>query len=265
MSTVTSRDGTTIAYSRVGEGPSVVLVDGAMCHRTFGPAEPLAKLLAPHFTVYTYDRRGRGESTDVAPYAVEREVEDLAALIDAAGGTAYVYGISTGAALALEAANHGLPIKKLALYEAPFLIDDSYPPQPEDFVSRLETMLAEGRRGEVIKTFMKRVGTPGFAILLMRLTPMWPKLKKVAHTLLYDFAVLGENTKGKPYPEGRWASATVPTLVMDGGKSPAYMRTSMRTLAQVLPEARYDTVAGQNHLLKAEAIAPVLVDYFTDR
>lgn len=264
MSTVTSRDGAVIGYTRAGDGPPVILVDGALCHRAFGPAEPLAKLLAAHFTVYTYDRRGRGESTDVAPYAVEREIDDIAALIDAAGGSAYVYGISSGAALALEAAHHGLPIKKLALYEAPFIVDDSYPPQPGDFAPRIETMIAEGRRGEALSTFMKRVGTPGFAIMLMRLTPMWPKLKKVAHTMPYDFAILGENTKGRPYPEGRWASATVPTLVIDGGKSPAYMRTAMRALAQTLPEAQYRTLDGQTHLLKPEAIAPALVEFFSE-
>jgi len=265
MSTVTSRDGTTIAYTRTGEGPAVILVDGALCYRAFGPATPLAERLAGNFTVYTYDRRGRGESGDTEPYHFEREVEDLEAVIEAAGGSAYVYGISSGAALALETAAHGAGIKKLALYEIPYIVDDTQSPMPADFVPGMRRMIAEGRPGDAVKAFMKRVGTPGFAIAVMRLLPVWSKLKSVAHTLPYDLSMLEDNSQGRPLPTDRWATATVPTLVLDGGKSAPWIRNSMHSLAQVLPEGRYDTIAGQNHMLKADAVAPVLISYFTDR
>ena len=135
MGTLHSSDGTPIAYETAGDGPPVILVDGALCYRASGPSAPLAALLAEHFTVFTYDRRGRGESGDTAPYAVEREVEDIAALIDEAGGSACVYGISSGAALALEAANRGLGIERLVVYEAPFIVDDSRAPLPYDFAA----------------------------------------------------------------------------------------------------------------------------------
>lgn len=146
MKKVLSKDGTPIAFDRSGKGPPIILVDGALCYRASGPMGPLAALLARHFTVFTYDRRGRGDSGDTAPYAVEREVEDIEALINEAGGSAVVYGISSGAALALEAANRGLAIKKLVLYEAPFIVDDSHPPIPKDFLARLNELIGSDRR-----------------------------------------------------------------------------------------------------------------------
>lgn len=263
MPTVHSRDGTAIAFSRSGAGPPVILVDGALCYRAFGPAGPLASLLAERFTVFTYDRRGRGESGDAKPYAVEREIEDLDALIAEAGGWSFVYGISSGAALALEAANHGLAIKKLALYEAPFIVDDTKQPIPGDFVTRLEANVAGDRRGDAVSMFMKLVGVPAFGIFMMRLMPAWSKLKAVAHTLPYDLAIVAEHERGKPLPPTRWASAKVSTLVADGGKSPAWMRNAMRALAGALPNAKYRTIEGQTHMLSAKAIAPVLGEFFS--
>lgn len=265
MSIVVSRDGTTIAFDRTGDGPPVILVDGALCYRGSGPSGPLAEQLAPHFTVFTYDRRGRGESGDTAPYSVGREVEDLAALMEAAGGSAYVYGISSGAALALDAANRGLAINKLALYEAPFVVDDTAPARPDGYMDRMDALIAADRRGEAVKLFMKTVGVPAIFIAAMRFMPAWSKLKGVAHTLPYDFRVLGDTGSGKPLPADRWASATVATLVMDGGKSPVSMRNAMRALANVLPNAHYRTLRGQTHLLKPKALAPVLVEFFADR
>ncbi|MFI6302221.1 alpha/beta fold hydrolase [Amycolatopsis thailandensis] len=264
MSTVTSQDGTTIAYTRTGSGPAVILVDGAMCHREFGPAAPLAAELAPHFTVYIYDRRGRGESGDTAPFSVAREVEDLAALIKEAGGTAHVYGISSGAALALEAAKAGLPITKLAVYEFPLVVDDTRPPVPADYTERLDTAIATGKPGTAIKTFMRDgVRVPAPVVFMMRLMPAWPKLKKVAPTLRYDAALFdGGLQSGNPLPEGRWASVSVPTLVMDGGKSPAWMRNGVAALAKAVPGAEHRTIEGQTHMLKPKAVAPVLIDYF---
>src|SRR5258707_8754239 len=186
MEKVNSKDGTLIAFDRSGEGPPIILVDGALCYRASGPMGPLAKLLAQHFTVYTYDRRGRGDSGNTSPYAVEREVDDIEALIIAAGGTAFVFGASSGAALALEAANRGLAIEKLALYEAPFIVDNSRPPTPEDFVAQLDSLIALERRGDAVKLFLKLVGVPAIFLAIMRFMPVWSKLTAVAHTLPYD-------------------------------------------------------------------------------
>jgi pimeloyl-ACP methyl ester carboxylesterase len=262
MKKVLSKDGTPIAFDRSGTGPAVILVDGALCYRASGPSGPLAALLSAHFTVFTYDRRDRGDSGNTAPYAVEREIEDIQALIDEAGGPAFVYGISSGAVLALEAANHGLAIKKLALYEAPFIVDGSRSPTPQDFVPRLNHLISTDRRGDAVKLFMKLVGVPGIFIALMRLMPVWSKLKAVAHTLPYDIALTQDNQRGKPLPAGQWNAVTAPTLVVDGGKSPAWIRHAMRGLADVLPNAKLRTLEGQTHMVKPKALAPVLVEFF---
>jgi alpha-beta hydrolase superfamily lysophospholipase len=263
MSIVVSRDGTAIAFTRSGEGPPVILVDGALCYRASGPSGPLAARLSGRFTVYSYDRRGRDGSGDTLPYAVEREVEDIEALVKEAGGSAYVYGISSGAALALEAAARLTGIRKLALYEAPFIVDDTHPPRPEDYLARMDELVAAGRRGDAVRMFLRTVGVPAFGLMIMRLMPVWRKLTAVAHTLPYDLRVLGDTGSGRPLPADRWATATVPTLVMDGGKSPAWMRNAMRALADVLPDARYRTLPGQTHLLKPQALVPVLREFFT--
>ncbi|MCI0712108.1 MAG: alpha/beta hydrolase [Chloroflexi bacterium] len=265
MPTVKSKDGTPIAFEKKGTGPAVIVVDGALCYRASGPSGPLAELLQPYFTVYTYDRRGRGESGDTQPYAVEREVEDIEALINAAGGSAYVYGISSGAALALEAASRIKGIQKLALYEAPFIVDDSHPPRPDDYLARMDGLIAANRRGDALRMFMRTVGVPVFFVMLMRFMPAWSKLKGIAHTLPYDFRILGDTGSGKPLPAERWSPATMPTLVMDGGKSPDWMRNAMRSLSQVLPSAQYRTLDGQTHMLKPEALTPVLVEFFNGR
>lgn len=262
MPTVISKDGTRIAYDRQGQGLPIILADGALCYRAFGPMKPLAALLAKHFTVYTYDRRGRGESGDTPPYAIDREVEDLQALLEEAGGSAYVYGISSGAALALEAANRFPAIKKLALYEAPFVVDDSSPPVPEDFLARLNALLAAGRRGSAVRLFMKLVGVPAVFVALMRVMPSWSKLTGVAHTLPYDITLTKDQQKGQPLPAGRWSSITVPTLAVAGGKSPAWMRNAMRALADVLPNATCRTLDGQTHMVSPKALAPVLLEFF---
>jgi pimeloyl-ACP methyl ester carboxylesterase len=263
QNTVTSKDGTVIAYSQVGQGPALILVDGALCYREFGPSKALAAMLSPHFTVATYDRRGRGESGDTLPYAVEREVEDLETLIEAVGGTAFVAGQSSGSALAIEAANRLSGIKKLALYEAPFVVDDTGKQVTQAFLARLKELVVENRRTEAVKLFMKQVGTPGFMVAIMPLMPMWSKLKAVAHTLPYDISTVVDYGAGKPLPRTLGASITAPTLVMDGGKSPTWMRHSMQALAQTLPNANYRTLAGQTHMVKAEVLAPVLVEFFT--
>src|ERR1700719_3167269 len=163
-----SKDGTAIAFDRIGRGPAVILIDGALCYRGMGQSGKLADLMAQHFTVFTYDRRGRGGSGDTAPYAVEREVEDIAALLSEAGDAAFVWGMSSGAVLALEAANRLSGIKKLALYEAPFIVDDSRSTTEGDWV-RIGEAVAADRRSDALKLFLKLVGAPAFFIVLMRL------------------------------------------------------------------------------------------------
>jgi len=262
MEGVISKDGTPIAFDCSGKGSPIILVDGALCYRASGPMGPLAALLTPHFTVFKYDRRGRGDSGDTAPYAVEREVEDIEALIKEAGGSAYVYGISSGAALALEAANRLPGVEKLALFEAPFIVDDSRPPIPENYLAQLNELIASGRRGAAVRLFMKLVGVPAIFVVLMRFMPGWSRLTAVAHTLPYDITIVKDNERGKPLPARRWASVTVPTLVVVGGKSPAWMRHAMQALGDVLPNAKRRTLEGQTHMVSAKALAPVLVEFF---
>jgi pimeloyl-ACP methyl ester carboxylesterase len=256
-----SKDGTAIAFDQSGDGPSIILVGGAMSTRS--SSAPLAALLAPHFTVFAYDRRGRGDSGNTAPYEVQREVDDLDALITAAGGSAFVFGHSSGAVLALEAAARGLAITKLALYEPPFIVDDSRPPLPGDYVTQLTKLIASGRRGDAVAFFMTTgVGLPVEAVAQMRHDPMWPALEEVAHTLGYDGTIMGDTMRGNPLPLKRWASVTVPTLVMDGGESPAWQRTAVQALVDVLPHAQHRSLEGQTHGVAPDALAPVLEEFF---
>ena len=261
---VLSRDGTPIACERRGQGHALILIDGALCLRTMGPSGPLAKALENSFTVFRYDRRGRGDSGDTAPYAVEREVDDIEAVLGAAGGEAYVWGMSSGAMLALMAATRLAGIRKLVLYEAPLIVDDSRKTTQADWAT-IRAAIAQGRRGDAVTAFLKSVGMPGLLILFMKLTPIWPKLKAVADTLPHDGAIVAGDQLGKPLDPARWASVNVPTLVTDGGKSPAWMRHGNKALADALPNASYRTLAGQNHMLKAAAHVPVLKAFFNGR
>lgn len=257
MNTVVSKDGTVIAFDRSGEGPATILVGGAFNDRSTG--EPLATELASHFTVYTYDRRGRGESGNTAPYAVGREGEDLEALIMEAGGSAFVYGSSSGAALALTAAAHGLPIRKLALLEPPFTVDDSRPPPPEDLGTRYTELSLAGRRGEAVELFMtKAVGLPAEAVDQMRNAPMWPALEDMAHTLAYDAAIMGDGS----LPTEQLASVTVPTLVIDSTESPAWLRRAAKAVAGALSNAQHRSLEGQFHDVPPAVLAPVLEEFF---
>jgi pimeloyl-ACP methyl ester carboxylesterase len=257
--TVISRDGTTITYDQRGSGPALVLVDGALCSRAQGPMPELADLLATEFTVYNYDRRGRGDSGDAAEYDVEREIEDLAAVIEAAGGTAYVYGTSSGAALTLRAAAAGLPITKLVAFEPPYVVDQSRKQIPSTWAADMRALCDAGKPGDAVKYFMtKGIGLPGFVVAMMKLMPAWKGMKAVAHTLPYDAAVLGQNCFGRPLDTEQWATIEAPALVVNGGKSPGWMRTSVKALAGAVPGAKHDEVPGQNHMIKASAIAPVI-------
>ncbi|WP_095091183.1 alpha/beta fold hydrolase [Mesorhizobium sophorae] len=261
---VLSRDGTPIACERRGQGHPLILVDGALCSRTMGPSLPLARALEGSFTVFRYDRRGRGDSGDTAPYVVEREVDDIEAVLQAAGGEAFVWGMSSGAMLALMAASRLPGIGKLALYEAPLIVDDSRKTTQGDWAA-IRAAIAEDRRGDAVTAFLKSVGMPGLLIVFMRLTPIWRKLKAVAHTLPYDGAIVEGDQRGKMLDPARWASVHVPILVTDGGKSPLWMQRGNKALAEALPNARYRTLAGQNHMLKPAAHAPVLTAFFNGR
>ena len=259
-----SADGTAIAYECRGTGYPLILVDGALCCRGIGPSRSLAKALAPHFTVFCYDRRGRGDSGDTSPYATAREVDDIEAVLDAAGGEAFVWGTSSGAMLALMAASRLPGIRKVALYEAPLIVDGSRVTTQADWAG-IRTAVAADHHSDALRIFLKSVGMPRLLIFFMRLTPIWSRLKAVARTLPYDGALVADDQLGKPLAPNRWAGVTVPTLVTDGGRSPAWMRNGNKALAEALPDARYLTLAGQNHMVKPAAHLPVLLDFFEDR
>jgi pimeloyl-ACP methyl ester carboxylesterase len=265
VSTVKSKDGTMIGFDRMGGGPPVILVGGAFQHRAFDPrTQQLAALLAERLSVYHYDRRGRGDSGDTPPYAVGREIEDLDALISHAGGSAGLYGESSGGNLALEAAARGLAITKIAVWEANVLVDDSRPPLPHDYVQRLTELSASDSRDEAVAHFLTTaVGIPAEYLAAMRESPMWAGMEAVAHTLAYDGAVVGDSMAAAPAAAERWRTVTVPTLVLDGGQTP-WMSTGADALAKALPRGQRRTLAGQEHGVAAEAIAPILTEFFTN-
>lgn len=264
MKSVLSRDGTRIAFDQTGDGPKVILVGGALGVRSHPGFTQLAELLARRFTVINYDRRGRGDSGDTVPYAVQREVEDIAALIAAGGGWAFVYGISSGAALALAAASQfPTQVKRLALYEPPFIVDDSRPPLPSDYVQQLNRAVAEGRRGDAVEIFMTQaLRLPPEYLGPMRNDPSWADLEAVAHTIAYDGMIMGDTMSGRPLPQGRWANVTMPTLVMVGENSEPFFHTGAQALVADLPDARFRVVVGQSHAVSAEALTPLLEEFF---
>ncbi|MFK4038261.1 alpha/beta fold hydrolase [Nonomuraea wenchangensis] len=258
--TAVSADGTPIAYDRYGSGPAVVLVAGAMMERAHPTMAGLAEALAPWFTVFSYDRRGRGGSGDTAPYAVEREVEDLAAVIAAAGGSAKVFGGSSGAALALEAATRLPGVTELALWEPPYHVDDSAPPLPDDFAEQLAALVAAGRRDTVVERFMVEAAeVPAEAVAGMRAEPFWAAAEATAHTLAYEAAVMGP---GNAPPAARLAGIDRPALVLNGEDSPAWMRRAGAAVAAALPGAVHRVLEEQTHAVTVEALAPELLEFF---
>jgi pimeloyl-ACP methyl ester carboxylesterase len=264
MRTVRSRDGTRIAFDTVGNGPPLILVGGAFSFRMYKGLVELSGLLANNFTVFNYDRRGRGDSGDTPPYSVDREFEDLEALVAEAGGSAHVWGLSSGATLALRAAARGLAIRKLALFEPPFFIDREDHVPPNDLETHLDRLIADGRRGEAVKYFItKGLGAPPIAIFFMRLMPgVWPRLTAVAHTLPYDTRIVGSAIGGVPIRPEEWAAVGVRTLVISGEKSPSRLRRGSAALAKALPRADHRRLKGQSYDVSMKVLAPVLVEFF---
>jgi pimeloyl-ACP methyl ester carboxylesterase len=259
-----SRDGTRIAFTKVGSGPPVVLVDGAFCYRELGPAPELAPLLAQHFTVFVYDRRGRGESGDTPPYSIEHEIDDLRAVVDEAGGTADAVGVSSGAALALQAVANGVKLKKLVLYEPPYITDGNRPKPQEDPKTHIQQLASAGDQAGAVKYFLADVvGVPRGIVLAMPLfmRSNWKKMEKVARTLPYDLTILEDRSVLKE----RSASISVPTLVLGGEKSSVVLRDAVSTVAKTLPNARSQFLAGQDHNVSAPIVAPLVVDFFNQR
>jgi pimeloyl-ACP methyl ester carboxylesterase len=263
MNTVISKDGTKIAYDKQGSGPPVILVNGALAGR--GAGSDIAGLLASRYTVYSYDRRGRGDSGDTRPFAVEREIEDIAALIEAAGGTAYLAGFSSGAALALDAAGAlGPKVGKLALYEAPYDESDGAADKWKAYRAQQADLLAAGRRDEAVLHHMKFVGIPDAAVAQMKASPAWAGMQAMAPTLPYDVAAIGDD---RSVPVERAARISAKVVVMDGGASREtmpFMRASADAIARAIPNARRRTLEGQGHNARPDAVAPVLMEFFSE-
>lgn len=259
---VTSADGTAISVERLGSGPALVLVDGAFCGRSFGPARALATALADSFTVYFYDRRGRGDSGDTQPYSVEREIEDLAAVLTHAGGNPFVYGISSGAALALEAAAAGVPMRQLATYEVPYTGVGTKDGAPVDHARHLKELLAQNKRGAMVTYFLaKMIGVPAFVPVMLRLMPkVWKSQKAAANTLPNEIAV----TNNFVAPLDRLAQIKVPTLVMVGGKAAPAMAEAQKATAGAITRSEHRTLKGQTHQVSAQAMAAELRGFLTN-
>jgi pimeloyl-ACP methyl ester carboxylesterase len=263
MHSVKSADGTRIAYDRYGEGPAVIIVGGALAYRKFKKFEQIATALAEHCTVINYDRRGRGDSGEAGPASVEREVEDIAALIEAVGGRASLWGWSSGGALALRAAAADIGVENVVVYEVPFKTDPEAKYPADEYGARLAEIVASGDRLGAAKHFMRNaVGMPRLAVALMSRAPMFKKFAANALTLTFDYAALGDhNMHGRPLREAEWAGVTCPTLVAYGAKTVAGLKHASRSLADVLPNATLRELPGQNHNVSASAIVPVLAEF----
>ena len=264
LSSVKSADGTTIAFTATSTGPALVIVDGATSYRQVNPTgRAVAEALGDRYTVYTYDLRGRGESGDSrAADAVQAEVDDVAAVIEHAGGRAALLGFSSGAVLALEAALAGLRVTGLALYEPPFIVTDDRPPLGSDYRERLQEAVAQGRPGDAVaRFFTDAVGIPGEFVEPMRAEPFWAGIEQLAPTLAYDAAVMGQTMSGDPAALQRYSPVNAPALVIHGGKSDAWMAAGATSIAGVLTNARHQTLPGQDHDVSAEVLVPVLSDW----
>lgn len=259
MATIVSQDGTLIAYDQSGSGPAVILVDGALTYRGHWGSRPLAEALSDTFTVYTYDRRGRGESGDTQPYAAEREIEDIAALIAASGGKAYLYGISSGAALAVRAASAlgSDKVPKLAVYEPPYSTSDEEIQGFFSYRDHVIELLKSGKRGEALEAFLGDF-IPPEEMDAMKQSPDWPLLEAIAPTLAYENEVMGDSA----VPVKIAQNVRVPVLVMDGAETADFLHAAADALAQALPDAQRKTLTGQTHSVTPDVLAPVLTAFY---
>lgn len=257
MNTAKSKDGTILAYDIYGRGPALIYITGAICFRKFHPVVQDAKVFSTEFTVYSYDRRGRGDSGNTLPYALEREIEDIEAMIDIAGGKAYLYGHSSGAVLALEAV---LRLKgkvlKAVLYDAPYVSNETEKSNYEKLGESVRSLLSRGKNAAALKAFLKGIGMPKLFVLLLPLFPGWRKMKALAPTLAYDIAL----TRDLP-PLERAARVSLPVHIVVGEKSPASMSELGGELAQAIPGARFSRLAGQDHMVSARVLLPLLASF----
>ncbi|WP_422661194.1 alpha/beta fold hydrolase [Paenibacillus sp. EC2-1] len=263
MDTIISKDGTQIAYKKQGNGPALIIISSAAADHQ--DTTSLAEHLTSHFTVYNYDRRGRGQSSDTAPYAVEREVEDIDALIENAGGKACLFGSSSGAVLALEAASLlGNRVVKLYLYEPPFIINDSRKPVPANYVHQLNALIDAGKRSEAVEYFASEaLGIPAEFIEYMKADPSWNKMESLAHTLAYDGLIMGSTQSGQPLPPSRW-TIDAPTLIITGENSEPLFHDAAKALVQLLPNAIIQTLAGQDHsaaIMAPDVLSKTVIDF----
>jgi len=262
METLISKDGTRIAYDKTGRGPALVLVDGAFCYREYGTTPTLAPLLSDYFTVFSYDRRGRGYSTDTKPHSVECEIEDLKAVVEATKETPFVAGISSGAALLLQSVNNGLKVKKMALFEPPYVVvNNDDPSPPKDAKNVLETLTNQGQRSEAVMYFMSSV--MGMSILFITFIKlfgktMWKKNESVADTLPYDVAIMGNYS----VPKEITSRINIPTMVIGGEKSPGNLLNAVKAVSQNIPKSELSILKGQSHNVSMKVLAPVLIDFF---
>jgi pimeloyl-ACP methyl ester carboxylesterase len=262
---VTSADGTLIAFERLGAGPPLIVVGGATCDRA--KMRPVSEAFARDSAAINYDRRGRGDSGDTPPYAVEREVEDLAALIDRAGGAASLYGHSSGAGLALRAAAHGLPVDKLILHEPPFSPDrEEDRRSAREYGKQLEALLADGRPGDAMELFFTIIGMPAEMVAEMRRSdPAWPTLESLAPTLAYDSRVMGDVSRGGAMPADLAGRISPPTLVLVGGAGPDWMIEVGRQVADTVQNGELRVLEGQEHVVPPELLAPVVKEFLARR
>jgi len=263
--TAISRDGTVIAYEQSGSGPVVILVSAALADRTGN--RRLARYLSDRFTVINYDRRGRGASGNTSPYTIEKEAEDVEALVNASGGSAFLFGSSSGSVLALDAAAHlGTKVKKLYMFEPPFIVDSSRPPMDKTLSGAIERQVAIGNRSEAVRLFFtKGMGIPPFGVTMMRfLMPGWSKMSAMAQTIPYDLSILNGTQAGQRLPVERWRSASLPARVTVGGRSEPFFHSGAKDLVQILPSAQYQSLTGLNHgalLLAPTALGKDIQDF----
>lgn len=259
MPTVRSKDGTTIAYDFSGAGPVLIYITGAICYRNFFPIREDVKTFSQKFTIYNYDRRGRGESGDTKPYTIQKEVDDIEAIIEAAGGKAFLYGHSSGAALALEAAFRlGKKVSKLAIYDAPYVEKEEAKAEYDRLNTQVKTLLKDGKNKQALSTFLKGIGMPKFFIFLLPLMPGWKTMVRLAPTLLYDI----ELTKNlSPFKEIK--KLQTPLCILVGEKSQSELQEVADQLSAAAPQATFIKVAKQDHMVSAKALLPIFTKFFS--